>query len=67
MQVRKEGMSVDVPYHLPVHKDAGLSCRGKNTPKEHELSVHKENARTYKTKDETDRDIKRNEVLIKDF
>ena len=52
---------------MQLNRDAGISCREKNTPKEHDLSVHKDNARSYITKDETDRDIKRNEVLIKDY
>ena len=50
-----------------MERDAGITSREKNCPKEHDLSVHKDNGRSYNRKDETDRDIKRNEVLIKDY
>ena len=68
MQLKTEPITSGALYCTSQAKrDAGISCQEKNSPKEHELSVHKDNARSYARKDETDRDIKRNEVLIKDF
>jgi len=46
---------------------AGLTCAMKNTPKEKELELNEKNARTYRKKDETDRDLKRGEVRVKDY
>lgn len=49
------------------HESAGIKCDELNSEKRHYVALSKSNKRTYKEKDETERDIAQSNIKVKDF